>query len=876
MTIAETNIKLFAPQRLTDDPDGGGSRTPVVVQDGVKNNLFPDLGSVDRGVGALHPRKAFMAIAQAGAETLRNATLSIDVLPGDPATSAVLAPATALNDTRDDVVAAINAQGLEFPFKGTVALAAQAALNSASLQLSSLRVPFVPMVGSLAANTGDLPAVEVAGYETAGAPLPFSAFDASTVSVWQTALQAPAALNNPVVIVAPGGWSGTYTSASNPPGVISSDDDSVNLSGSNGEHFEGALLPSTRLAATTLVLNTKASGASAATAVAGTYQRSMRVDLVRQTISVPITSANRSFTYTLDLPAGTSPGTESVTVYSSLPMPSHGASDSTEIAQGYRTASQIYRSRLGESKLVRAGSTEGDYNPSFVVADDSDLNHVASATINRVTGKITLVMRRLLDAGTSIVISFAAGGVAQARSQAELSNAGVITATTVQVTLPSGHRLNSASFKVGSFYYFAREGAVYPVSSSTPAGGFDADTGVFTLPALDGQTVEEFAGLSTPSTASVSNLVATLPASLDASTLSISGTTAALAPFTAASNSLGVFSTAIVSGLYSQDGTVALTFSEPVQSASITWSADQSTFAPTGADLGGILPGALADDGQVQVIRETDLILIHHTASLPPATVVNSDTFDAGRGRLAQVRIIGNDGTVHATFKSGQPAPVGVGITVDLIAGTGVFTDVSGLSQPVTVEHRIEDLAQVSQALASGSIGLSRRTSHLFPVGTLVSSLLRLGDLGARAHEGFAQDVWTGEWSDELIGSAPLWSFNQAAHPIQVSNLGTDSDRWVCLFTSSTAFRIIGEQTGEIAGPWSTLADASPINPATLSPLFTIPAAGWGSGQSAGDVFRFNTTGAAGPGWVFRSTVPSDPFPGEDSLLLSMRGDSNS
>jgi hypothetical protein len=108
-----------------------------------------------------------------------------------------------------------------------------------------------------------------------------------------------------------------------------------------------------------------------------------------------------------------------------------------------------------------------------------------------------------------------------------------------------------------------------------------------------------------------------------------------------------------------------------------------------------------------------------------------------------------------------------------------------------------------------------------------------------------------------------------------VDNLGAVTDRWRIEFTNSTTFRVIGESTGELAGAWNTSTPTAPINPATLAPYFTIPAAGWGGGWSAGNVFRFNTTGTSAPLWVARVTQPSDPFAGPDSIMLGMRGDTN-
>ena len=96
------------------------------------------------------------------------------------------------------------------------------------------------------------------------------------------------------------------------------------------------------------------------------------------------------------------------------------------------------------------------------------------------------------------------------------------------------------------------------------------------------------------------------------------------------------------------------------------------------------------------------------------------------------------------------------------------------------------------------------------------------------------------------------------------------NERWYCLFTNTTTFRLIGEQLGEI-GTFGTGSACAPANPATGVPYFTIPSVGWGSGWAAGNVFRFNTAGANAPIWVGRSVAPSTPS-GDDSVTLQLRG----
>lgn len=273
--------------------------------------------------------------------------------------------------------------------------------------------------------------------------------------------------------------------------------------------------------------------------------------------------------------------------------------------------------------------------------------------------------------------------------------------------------------------------------------------------------------------------------------------------------------------------------------------------------------------GRVQIIAPNDPVLIHHTATMAPATVANAQVVNTGRTMLARLRVVGNSGVEHARFTRGITPPGGVGCTADLDAGTVTFSDVSGMSQPVTVEHRIEELAAV-QTISGTTLNLNRTLARSFPAGTKVSSLLMLGDLQGRAQAGFAQQAWTGAWSDARVGGEPLADFNDVLNPITSTNAGAVSERWAVIFSNTTSYRVIGEFLGEI-GTGNTGANFAPNNPSTGAPYFTIPAAGWGTGWAAGNVYRFNTVGAQAPLWALRCVAPSVPG-GNDSVTLEFRG----
>ncbi|MFK0572183.1 hypothetical protein [Endozoicomonas sp.] len=63
MAITNNDVKLFESQRLTDEEDGGGRVTGSEVIDGNVNNLFQDISRIDRTIGDVALRKAFIGIS---------------------------------------------------------------------------------------------------------------------------------------------------------------------------------------------------------------------------------------------------------------------------------------------------------------------------------------------------------------------------------------------------------------------------------------------------------------------------------------------------------------------------------------------------------------------------------------------------------------------------------------------------------------------------------------------------------------------------------------------------------------------------------------------------------------------------------------------
>lgn len=304
----------------------------------------------------------------------------------------------------------------------------------------------------------------------------------------------------------------------------------------------------------------------------------------------------------------------------------------------------------------------------------------------------------------------------------------------------------------------------------------------------------------------------------------------------------------------------------PVVADSIRYAAVAYTYIPLDKSILGIDPVRLPSDGRVPIFRVGDVAVVHHDASQTVTSLATPQTINLGRTRLSRVWIF-DEGDADKRIDTAR-------YTVDLDAGSVTLTNTVGLVGPLRIEHRIEDMALVSDVQISGDITLTKQITHDYPAGSGISSALVIGDMQARATPPFDQQTWTNVWSDTLIGSPTTAEFNAAQYPIEVSNIGAIQERWALIFDTPTQVRVVGESVGQIAVA-SIASDISPINPATGAPYFTIRAAGWGGGWSSGNVLRFNTVAANFPVWLARTVKQGPGFEGGDRFRVQIRGDAN-
>ena len=287
------------------------------------------------------------------------------------------------------------------------------------------------------------------------------------------------------------------------------------------------------------------------------------------------------------------------------------------------------------------------------------------------------------------------------------------------------------------------------------------------------------------------------------------------------------------------------------------------TYLPLSAAILGLDPVKLPSDGRIPIYSPGDVVVVLNDQTTV-GTFTSSGTTDLGRVRLAKL-----------TIRDSANNPLDITkYSANLDTGIITWGSLTGVSQPLTIVDRIEDMAVLSDVQINGQLTLSKALTHAYPANTtLVSNAVVYGTIYAHTSVPYDQQTWTNVWSDALIGSGVAAQYNNTQYPIIVDNASAIQERWLILFTSSTLFNVVGEHVGQIITGGSTSTATAPNNPNTSTPYFSLPAAGWGSGWATGNVLRFNTYSANVPIWVIQAIGQGAATSTDYTFCLEFRGD---
>lgn len=109
MPIQSGDIKLLKSAVMADVPEGGGAPTGLVIPDGLSNAILPDISELDRAVGRVNLRKAFVSVQTDDADTYFGGNLIVAEPPQDPRVSITLFSNRLTFDTRQQAASRVEA-----------------------------------------------------------------------------------------------------------------------------------------------------------------------------------------------------------------------------------------------------------------------------------------------------------------------------------------------------------------------------------------------------------------------------------------------------------------------------------------------------------------------------------------------------------------------------------------------------------------------------------------------------------------------------------------------------------------------------------------------------------------------------------------------
>ncbi|MBO7410541.1 MAG: hypothetical protein J6T92_01315, partial [Ottowia sp.] len=302
----------------------------------------------------------------------------------------------------------------------------------------------------------------------------------------------------------------------------------------------------------------------------------------------------------------------------------------------------------------------------------------------------------------------------------------------------------------------------------------------------------------------------------------------------------------------------------PVDPTTLRYSCVSFVYLPVDVSLMGIDPAALPSDGRVTFARPGDTCVIGRNILGDAFAPSEGMVYNVGTPRLSMIQVL--DAATGEEVLEGHAC--------DLDAGTVTLENTAGWPAQVRVFARQEVYRQISDVEIDGHVTLTQPVGVAFEAGAVFSTALRQGDRFARVQRVYDQQSWDGvTWKDGLNGNQAAASYDSTNYPINVNNLGAITERWALrLRSNGQEFDLYGQNLGQIASG-SINEDFSPQNHAAGAPYFTIKAAGWGAGWTAGNVLFIDTVGAEAPIDLVRCVQPSSPAGLDDSVLIVQRGD---
>ncbi|KAF7787202.1 hypothetical protein PRUB_a4081 [Pseudoalteromonas rubra] len=161
--MLRTDLKIFLPERLGNEPNAGGHRTNTPLTNGKLNEVFTSISDVDYARSAFELVKLYPAVATGDDSRLQDARIFLSDQPTDPLLTTLLVQSSQLQDTSllsgmMDMLAAAKFHGLA---SATSAITAE----SQEIKVDRVHANLAPTTSRRIDHTGVKPPVETSGYK---------------------------------------------------------------------------------------------------------------------------------------------------------------------------------------------------------------------------------------------------------------------------------------------------------------------------------------------------------------------------------------------------------------------------------------------------------------------------------------------------------------------------------------------------------------------------------------------------------------------------------------------------------------------------------------------------------------------------------------
>ncbi|GAB2933668.1 hypothetical protein [Rheinheimera gaetbuli] len=329
---------------------------------------------------------------------------------------------------------------------------------------------------------------------------------------------------------------------------------------------------------------------------------------------------------------------------------------------------------------------------------------------------------------------------------------------------------------------------------------------------------------------------------------------------TASADSSGAITGTNVTGSI-ENGFVSLTFAVPVKASTLSYNVDEVTVLVPPSSLYGINSLRIPNDGAVPLFRPFGVICLAHNQYEDFETLTAAQTISRRPNSFIDIVDADGESLWH---------PMQQHYEYDKDTGEVNIVSAAGFTAPFELIDTLSELALVTNVEPT-QLKIASPLQGTYPAGSIVSSVAQLGDMQARITNVFDQETWNGTFTGVIQGAPAAATYNSIDYPIEVVNDGAINERWAIQFLSTTAFRCVGQNVGQVA-TGDIMNDFAPINPATNKPYFVIRAAGWGGGWLPGNTVFPESVAAAKPIVLVRSVAAGHSAINQDSIRLHFRG----